>query len=211
MNEITKAEIRKRLGNITQLQELLLGDKIDEYNYKLQEFQQRIDALTDKLDDSQATIKQQLDRLESKLLGKIESAIKNTEQIQEYDRSQAQIQQHELQQAIETISEYSHENIDFLRQKINANTNSLKLEISQSKSDLDRDLSLVRQQVLNQLEHSLARLASNKISRTELAEVLFNLCLELKETDRNRDSSPVEQAETSSIANTDLVDSDAEL
>ena len=206
MNEITKAEIRKRLGNITQLQELLLGDKIDEYNYKLQSYQLKIDALAAKLEDVLTVTDEHLARLESKLISRIEAVANTLEKKQNYYQMQTQAEQHKLQQELGTVSEYSQENIDFLRQKINTNTNNLKLEISQSKSDLDRDLSIFKQQIISQLEDNIHRLSTNKISRADLAEVLFDLCLKLKETDKNLDYSSSE-IKYNSKHNTDLVDS----
>lgn len=210
MNEITKAEIRKRLGNITQLQELLLGDKIDEYNYKLQEYQLKIDALATKLEDSQTTIDKRLSQLESKLLRKIELVVNTVDKRQKYDRAQSQSEQHKLQQEIDTISSYSHENIDFLRRKINDNTNSLKLDISQSKSDLTRELSLFRQHITSQINRDLTQLTERKISRTDLADVLFDLCLELKETDKNLGLTQQADTESTEQANANLTNSDTE-
>ena len=53
---MTKAEIRKRLGNITQLQELLFGEQIDEYNFKLEQYQQKLNQLEANTQRSQLVI-----------------------------------------------------------------------------------------------------------------------------------------------------------
>ena len=41
----------------------------------------------------------------------------------------------------------------------------------------------MKQQVLEKLESNLSDLSTNKVSRTDLAEVLFELCLKLKSKD----------------------------
>jgi uncharacterized protein (DUF3084 family) len=183
MNEVTKAEIRKRLGNISQLRELLFGDQINEYDHRLEQYHQRLNSLETNLQQSQAAIEARLTQLEQKLLEQINAVASSGEQRSKYYYLKTQSEQHQLQQEIEHLSQSSQENIDLLHQTLNNNTNSLKTEIAQSKSDLDRDITLFNQQLSHKLETHLQELIINKISRTDLAEVLLELSLKLKETD----------------------------
>jgi hypothetical protein len=195
MNEITKAEIRKKLGNITQLRDLLVGDRLAEYNYRLEQYHQRLNSLETNLQKSQAAIEARIVQAEKKLLEQINSVASTWEQRIKYSTLKTQAEQDKIQQEVELLSQYSHENLDFLHQSLNTNTNNLKIEITQSKADLDRDLTLFKQQLLSKLETNLAELAQNKISRADLAEVLFELSLKLKDTnadfnlDKAKDSS----------------------
>jgi DNA anti-recombination protein RmuC len=182
MNEVTKAEIRKRLGNISQLRELLFGDQIDEYDHRLEQYHQRLNSLETNLQQSQAAIKARLTQLEQKLLEQLNAVASSGEQRSKYYYLKTQSEQHQLQQELEHLSQSSQENIDLLHQTLNNNTNSLKTEIAQSKSDLDRDITLFNQQLSHKLETHLQELIINKISRTDLAEVLLELSLKLKET-----------------------------
>jgi hypothetical protein len=181
MNEISKAAIRKKLGNISQLRELLLGDQIAEYNHKLEHYHQRLNSLETKLHQSQAAIEARLTQLEQKLLEQINAVASSGEQRSKYYYLKTQSEQHQLQQELEYLSQSSQENIDSLHQTLNTNTDSLKTEIAQSKSDLERDVTLFKQQLLSKLEDHFQELMSNKISRTDLAEVLLELSLKLKE------------------------------
>ncbi len=183
MNEITKAEIRKRLGNITQLQELLFGEKLDEYNQKLEQHNQKLNHLEANSQKFQFAIKEQIDQLENKLIHRINSLANSLERRIKYLDISAQKEQSRLQQELNTVSKHSQENIDFLQNSINANTNNLKTEIIQAKSALDRDVQLLKQQIFEKLESNLSELSSNKVSRGDLAEVLFEICLKLKSSD----------------------------
>jgi hypothetical protein len=195
MNEITKAEIRRKLGNITQLRDLLFGDQIDEYNSRLEQYHQRLSSLEANLQKSQVAIKAHIVQAEKKLLEQINSVANTWERRSKYYTLKTQEEQHKLQQGLDILSQYSHENLDFLHKSLNTNTNNLKIEIAQSKSDLDRDLTLFKQQLLTKLEANLAELTMNKISRADLAEVLFELSLKLKGTDTDSNSPKPEDLE----------------
>lgn len=185
MTKMTKAEIRKRLGNITQLQELLFGEQIDKYNFKLEQYQQKLNQLEANTQRSQLLIDERLAQLETRLLQKINSVANSLEKKISYLNLSVHEKHQQLQQELNTVSQHNSDNIDFLQNSLNTNTNSLKGEITQTKSAIDRDLQLLKQQVLEKLECNLSDLANDKISRTDLAEVLFELCLKLKGADSN--------------------------
>ena len=183
MNEITKAEIRKRLGNITQLQELLFGEQIDEYNHKLEQHKQKLNQLANNSQKFQLVIEKRINQLEKNLIDKIDSVANSLERKIRYLNLDTQGEQNKIRQEIDKLWQHSSENIDFLQNSFNDNSNSLKTEITQTKSVLDRDMRLLKQQVLEKLESNLSELSTNKVSREDLAEVLFELCLKLKGTD----------------------------
>jgi len=175
MNEITKAEIRKKLGNISQLRELLLGDQLAEYN-------QRLDSLETNLQQSQAAIAARLTQLEQKLLEQINSVASSGEQRSKYYYLKTQSEQQQLQEEIEHLSQSNQESIGSLHQSLNT-------EIAQSKSDLYQDITLFKKELSYKLENHLQELTTNKISHTDLAEVLLELSLKLKETNSSSDQA----------------------
>ncbi len=183
MNEITKAEIRKRLGNITQLQELLFGEQIDEYNQKLEQHNQKLNQLATNSQKFQLVIEKRINQLEKDLINKINSVANSLERKIQYLNLDTKGEQNKIRQELDKIWQHSSENIDFLQNSLNANSSSLKTEITQTKSTLDRDMQLLKQQILEKLESNLSELSTNKVSREDLAEVLFELCLKLKGTD----------------------------
>lgn len=175
MNEITKTEIRKKLGNISQLRELLLGEQLAEYNQRLEQYDRRLDSLETNLQQSQAAITARLTQLEQKLLEQINSVAISGEQRSKYYYLKTQSEQQQLQEEIDHLSQSNQESIDSLHQSLNT-------EIAQSKSDLYQDITLFKQQLSNKLENHFQELTINKISRTDLAEVLIELSHKLKET-----------------------------
>lgn len=193
MNEITKAEMRKRLGNITQLQELLFGEKIEEYNHKLEQYHQQLNQIEANSQKFQLVIEERITNLEKKLLNNISSVTNSLERKIKYINVSTQQEQTKLQQELDSISKNIYENVDLLQNSINTNTNSLKTEINQTKSTVDQDIQLLKQQLLEKLDSNLSELSSSKISRGDLAEVLFELCLKLKGTDIDQGLSKSEE------------------
>ncbi len=185
MNEITKAEMRKRLGNITQLQDLLFGEQINQYNHQLEQYNQRLNHLEANLQKFQLVIEERMVQLENKLLHKISLTDNSLERKIKYVNLTDQENHSKMQQELDALSQHSYENLDFLQNSLNAKVHSLKAEIAQSKSACDHDLQLLKQQIFDKLESNLAELSTNKVSRSDLAEVLFELCLKLKGTDAN--------------------------
>ena len=183
MNETTKAEIRQRLSNITQLQDILLGDKIDEYNYKFEQHNERLDFIEANLQKFKLVIEERITQLENELLARIDSMDRSLGKKITYLNSTTREARLKLQQDLDSVSQNNHKNLDFIQNSLNANTNSLKTEITQAKSALERDMQLLKQQVLEKLESNLTQLTTDKISRQDLAEVLFELSLELQGTE----------------------------
>jgi len=181
MGEITKAEIRQKLGNISQLQDLLFGEEMAEFNQKFREHTQTIHDLEARQEKFQLSIEERINQLENQLTLKIDSVGKTLEKKLKYLKFTTQDLQDKLQQDLNSVSQYSYKSIDSLQNNLKIQANDLRTEITQSKASSDRDLKLLKQQVMERLESSLTQLSTGKVSRSDLAEVLFELCLKLKE------------------------------
>lgn len=183
MTEMTKAEIRKRLGNITQLQELLFGEQIDEYNLKFEQYQQKLNQIEANHQRFQLVIDEKLAQLETRMLQNINAVANSLEKKIKYLNSSLHEKDQQLQQELETISQHNSENINFFHNSLSNSNKNLKEEIIQTQFSLERDMQLLKQKVFQKLEAHLSELSDNKVSRTDLAEVLFELCLKLKGTE----------------------------
>ncbi len=205
MSEITKAEIRQRLGNITQLQELLFGEQIKEYEHKLEQYEQRINQLEFNHQEFKTAIEKQIKELENKLISQIDSTTTAWEKKIQYFYNAAQREQSKTKQELNTLTQHSYRNTDLLQDSMNAYNNSLKSEIIQSKSEIEQTLRLFKQQILEKLELDLFKLSSAKVSRSDLAEVLFDICVQLKETEASskiiegKENKQLEEASETSV------------
>ena len=175
--------MRKKLGNISQLRDLLLGDKIEEYERDFADSHQRLDNLESSLMKFQSTVNDQLNKIQSSLSEEINVAVDSLEKKIQYFSLTINEEISKLKQEIEIKYHTNSNNIDALQSNLKSETVYLKDELFQTRNTLEGDLQNLKQQVLEKLENNLSELTETKVSRTDLAEVLFELCLRVKEND----------------------------
>lgn len=185
MGEMTKAEMRQKLGNISQLQELLFGEQTREYDRKLDLYQAKLEQLESDCQKSQLSIDKRLEELESKLIEQINSAINSLEKKVQSFNTSTKKEQEQIKTNLDLVAQQTRDRIDFLQNSIKTQNNNFIAEITQSKVALDEEMCLLKQQITERLNYGLSELSAGKISRSDLAEVLIEVCLKLKESDQN--------------------------
>ena len=180
MSEITKAEIRQKLGNIKQLQELLFGEKTKEYDRQINSLQARLDRLESDRHQSQSIIDERLEQLENKLIERINSVSNSLEQKIQYFNTDNKKEQQQIKTDLELVAKQTRDSIDYLQDSIKTQNSNFEAEITQSKVVLNEEMRLVKQQITEKLNSSLSKLSTGKVSRSDLAEVLFEISLKLK-------------------------------
>jgi uncharacterized protein YfbU (UPF0304 family) len=176
MSDITKEELRDRLGNVDQIRDIIFGAQLRDYDSRLakvesgftllqQEMRDRIDQLRDSLS---AELKTTVDALEKKL--KLYHATNQEECF-------------ELRQQVDRISRKFSTNIQTLDETLDTQTQMLRNELVQSKDKLQEDVSALRDLVLEELDRRFSDLKEAKVSREDLAETLFALGMRLKGTE----------------------------
>ena len=175
--------MRKKLGNVSQLRDLLLGDKIEEYEHNFADSDQRLDNLESSLIEFQSTVNDRLNKIQSSLSEEINVAVDSLEKKIKYLSLTIHEEINKLKQEIEIKSRTTSNNIDTLQSNLKSETGYLKDELFQTRNTLEGDVQNLKQQVLEKLENNLSDLTEAKVSRTDLAEVLFELCLRVKGND----------------------------
>ena len=183
MSEITKEEIRKRLGNLSQLQDLLFGEKTRQYDSQLAEYRQRFDKLESDFVTWQSTINRRLNILEDSLQQKIDLAIDVLEKKIKYVSVTAQEQTSKVKEEITSLAGANEDAINDIKNSLNTQSHDLKTEIRQTKTALDRDIQGVKSQLSDKIAENFVELTEGTVSRHDLAEMLFELCLKIKKAD----------------------------
>ena len=183
MDEITKEEMRKRLGNVTQLQDLLFGEKTKHYDSQLEHYNQRFDKLESDFKTFQSVIDKRLNVIENSLNKKIDSTVNYLAKKIKYLSLINQDETSKLKEAINSLRQDSGNEIHEVRNILDIQVNSLNTEITRTKTSLDRDIQSLKQQLSDQMVKHLSELDRGKVSRSDLAEILFELCLKVKGSD----------------------------
>jgi hypothetical protein len=184
--ELDREAIRNRLGNIAQLQELLFGDYIERYDRQFKKLESDLSQLqanfTEHLAQLQANFDRELNSLAVTFDKKLESLTLTN-----------QIENSKLQQELQAKTKINEENVTFLQNSFKLQTKFLKDELLQTREALEVDQKLLKQQLLNKIEQGLSELNSSKISRRDLGDILFELCLKLKGTELLTDFKSTEK------------------
>ena len=175
--------MRKRLGNVSQLRDLLLGEKIEEYETSFAQNSQRLDTLESSLMKFQSGVNDRLNKMQDSLSREISAAVDSLEKKLKYLSLTTHEENSKLKQEIEAKYRTASQNIDTLQNSLRAETSYIKDELFQTRNTLGEDLQNLKQQVLEKLESNLSELTEVKVSRTDLAEILFELCLKVKGSD----------------------------
>jgi hypothetical protein len=186
MNEINQSEIRKRLGNITQLQELLFGEQIKTSNQKLDLHQQQLEQLETNYQELQLFVEDRLVQLEKKLMQQINLTTGSLAKKVQHLNFTHQSEQQETKKKLDIIYRQVENNLNYLQNSMKTQNNNLKTEIATSKTSLEQEIRQLKQQITDKIDSSLSALSISKVSRHDLAEILLELYLKLK--DSNLDS-----------------------
>ncbi|MEM8830281.1 MAG: hypothetical protein AAGE96_13120 [Cyanobacteria bacterium P01_G01_bin.19] len=193
MNEATKAEMREKLGNISQLQDLLFGEHIREYQQRFDLYDEKIKSLEEKNRETQSIIDQRFEQLERKIMREMSLADNSLEKKIQYFNTTYKEEQQQIRKDLEQAAKQNDDSFRYLQDTINTQSSNLKTEIAQSKSAVDEEMRLLKQQINEKLSSSIAELSSGKVSHTDLAEVLFEISLKLKGTDVELKTDSIEQ------------------
>lgn len=175
--------MRKRLGNVGQLRDLLLGEQIEEYEANFAQNSQRLEVLESSLIKFQSGVNDRLNKMQDTFSKEINAAVDSLEKKIKYLSLTTHEETSKLKQEIEAKSRSASKSIDTLQNNLRTETSYIKDELFQTRNSLGEDLQNLKQQVLEKIEINLSELSENKVSRTDLSEVLFELCLKLKGSD----------------------------
>lgn len=148
MTDITKEEMKDRLGNIDQIRHLLFGNKIKEYEQLFESNDSRLDKLESELTNFQSEMRDRLTQLQESLSTEIRSGLDSLEKKLKYLSLTTHEETSKLQQAIESTNKKVTQGVDALDKKVNYQTNLLRNEVLQTKEKLEGDFQVLKQQFL---------------------------------------------------------------
>lgn len=180
MVDMTKGEMRDRLGNIDQIRDLLFGNKIREYDNRFQECEENINKLTKELSLFETETREHLDQLQDSLTTEIRSAVNSLEKKLKYLSMTTEERTNQLEKEINLTAKNSSQEIESLQTSLTAETTFLKNDLAQTRDKLEKSMKSLREQVLETIEKELLILKDKKVSRADLADLLFELCVKIK-------------------------------
>jgi|GEM_PF-2411460 len=187
MTEIAKDEMRRKLGNLTQIRELLFGEQIEDYDSKFQQYDKQLEELESNLQNLETNLeqfkrdqRQSIDKLQHDLSHDITTAINSLDKKLQYLGLNTSSEVTKINKNIEIKTQRNSQIIDAVSQKFENQNQHIKADIAQTKISLEKELDSLKQKLLELLEQDLADFSKNNLSRHELADLLFDICLKIK-------------------------------
>jgi exonuclease VII large subunit len=183
MTDIAKEEMKDRLGNIDQVRNLLFGHKIKEYEQQFANSDRRLEKLEAELSSFQSEMRDRLSALQESLASEIRSGLDSLEKKLKYLSLTTHEEISKLQQANDLTNQKLSQGVEALDKKINHQVSFLRNEVTQTQEKLEGELQSLKTHFFAEFEKGMSEVKDGKVSRTDLAEVLFELCLKIKGTE----------------------------
>ncbi len=173
MADITKEEIRERLGNIDQIRDIIFGSQI-------REIDTRFNKIESDLSNLQQDMQNRLDQVKNVLLTEMRASHESLEKKLKSLALTSQEEAADVRQQIDRLNRKFSTNVEALDESIDKQTTSLRDDLSQTRDKLQEEVRVLKNQVFDELERRFSLLREVKVSRDDMAELLFELGMRLK-------------------------------
>lgn len=173
MAEITKEEMRERLGNIDQIRDIIFGPQLREYD-------NRFDKLESDISLMQQEMRDRIDQLKTVVSTEVRSTVDGLEKKLKTLNVSYQEEMTDLRQQIDRVNKKFSNSLEALDQTVDNQSTTLRDELLQARAKLQEDVRSLRSQVFEEVERRFAMLREDKISRHDMAEFLFEVGMRLK-------------------------------
>ena len=176
MTDISREQIRERLGNIDQIRDIIFGAQLREYD-------SRIDKIESNLLLLQQEMRDRIEQTRTSCLTEIRSAVDSLEKKIKSFTLNSQNDNTEIRQIIDSLNKKFSTGIESLDKTLDEQTKSIHNEMSNTTSKLQDDISNLRSHVFEELERRFSMMNGSKIAKDDMAEILFELGLRIKGTE----------------------------
>lgn len=187
MNKDKDSEMHEKLGNLERIRDLLFGEQSRNYDGRFQQMEIELENL-------RRDVLSRVNELKGSLTNDLNTAIDSIEKKLKYLSATADEEFEDIRQTIDRNFQLSTNTLTVAEKNLKSQTSSLQEQFSQMRSLFEQELSTLKNHLLEDLENRYSHLVDTKLSRDDLAEILFELCMRVKDTDAI--PSTIENAES---------------
>ncbi len=173
MSDMTRDEVRDKLGNIDQIRDIIFGAQLREYDNRLSKIES--DALL-----AQQDTRDRIEKLRSTLEAELRSAVESLEKKLRSYNTANQEESSELRQQIDRVSKKFSSSLQALDEAVDRQFDATRNDLSDTKGKLQGEINALRDLVFEELERRLSQVQEKKASRDDLADTLFELGMRIK-------------------------------
>ncbi|HWP49626.1 MAG TPA: hypothetical protein VNM22_20880 [Candidatus Limnocylindrales bacterium] len=172
-NKLAEEDTVDRLGNIDQIRDIIFGPQLREYNRRFEKIETSLSSL-------QEEVRSRIEETKNTLSAALRTAVESLEKKIRSLNANAQEEWGNLRQQLEHIDRKFSNSLETLSGEVEANTKSLREDLSQTRSKLQDDIRILKTQIYEELDRRLSLLGDVKVSRDDMAEILVELGMRLR-------------------------------
>jgi hypothetical protein len=176
MSQMSKDDIRERLGNIDQIRDVIIGPQLRNYENRFSKIESDISLL-------QQHMRSHIEQLKDSFSTELKTAVELLEKKIKSVSASSQEEGLDLRQQVERLNRRFSSNIQSLDEALDSQTTIIREEVTQTKGQLQGDINALRDLVVEELERRFSLLTQTKVSKDDIAETLFALGMRLKGTE----------------------------
>lgn len=176
MADLSKEEMRERLGNIDQIRDIIFGSQLREYNNRFDQIESDLSIINQDLQD-------RIEHTKNFLAGEIKVSVESLEKKLKLLAAHQQEDMVDVKQQMDRLNRKFSNSLQSLDEAIDTQTNAVREELTQTRHQLQEDVHNLKNLVVEELERRFSLLKNSKVSKDDMAEILFELGMRLKGTE----------------------------
>jgi phosphoglycerate-specific signal transduction histidine kinase len=176
MSQMTRDDVRERLGNIDQIRDIIFGAQIRDYDNRFCKLETDISRF-------QQETRSHLEQLKVSFSTELKSAVEGIDKKIKLLSLSTQEEVADLSGQIDRINRKFSSTVQSLDEELDKQNQSIKDEISQNKNQVQEEITALRDLILEELDNRFSDLSETKVSKDDIAETLFALGMRLKGTE----------------------------
>lgn len=176
MADLSKEEMRERLGNIDQIRDIIFGSQLREYNNRFDQIESDLSIINQDLQD-------RIEHTKTFLAGEIKVSVESLEKKLKLLAAHQQEDMVDVKQQMDRLNRKFSNSLQSLDEAIDTQTNAVREELTQTRHQLQEDVHSLKNLVVEELERRFSLLKNSKVSKDDMAEILFELGMRLKGTE----------------------------
>ncbi len=176
MSNQSTEDLRRRLGNVDQIRDLLFGSTLAEFEQRFLQYDQEFKRMDARLTELDAETNDRLNQLQSNLSNEMQVGFEKLHS----QVHQLQLNNTEHSHKSQSIEQQYGQEIESVKQSLTDQTQFLKKDLNQTRLQMQEEMVGLSEKLTQALYSEVANVRNTKLSQVDLADILFELCLKLK-------------------------------
>ncbi|MBW4672167.1 MAG: gp58-like family protein [Cyanomargarita calcarea GSE-NOS-MK-12-04C] len=176
MNQMSREDVRERLGNIDQIRDVIFGTQLREYENRFSKLESDMSLLHQEM-------RSHVEQLKANFSTELKSAVEVLDKKLKSVSLTSQEDAVDLRQQVDRLNRKFSNSVQSLDETLDTQTTSIRDEVFQTKVKLQEDITGLRELILEELDKRFSELRESKVSKDDMAETLFALGMRIKEAE----------------------------